>query len=140
MMRGKQFAAEFVGTFVLLLIGLSAVVIAFSRDSPVPGHQPYTTAAAGAVVAFLVFVEAPLSGMSLNPSRSLGPAIVAPQLADAWVYLIAPPIGALVAVWLYRRSRATIKCGKLFHPNGYACQFLACRYTPASQRLHGEGP
>lgn len=63
-----------------------------------PRLMRYTAAAAGTLVANLVFVEAPVSGTSLNPARSLGPAIASGVYAWLWIYVIAPPIGALLAV------------------------------------------
>jgi aquaporin Z len=48
-------------------------------------------------------VGGPISGASMNPARSLGPAIVAGDLSSLWVYLTAPFVGAVLAVLLYRR-------------------------------------
>lgn len=56
--------------------------------------------AVGAMVALEALVAGPLTGASMNPARSLGPAVVSGQLADLWVYLTAPVAGALVAVGL----------------------------------------
>ena len=44
----------------------------------------------------------PISGASVNPARSLGPAIVGTEFHDLWIYLIAPPIGAVLG-WLAHR-------------------------------------
>jgi aquaporin Z len=119
--------AECAITFLLV-----ALILRFVDD---PTLMPFTAAAAGALVAFLVFVEAPVSGTSLNPARSLGPAIVAGDVRDVWLYLVAPPLGALLAVALYRRRRRTVRCGKLFHANAYDCRFLDCQYTPPHRRI-----
>jgi aquaporin Z len=54
--------------------------------------------AVGAMVALEALVAGPLTGASMNPARSLGPAVVSGQLAGLWVYLTAPVAGALVAV------------------------------------------
>jgi len=86
-------------------------------------------------VAFLVFVAAPVSGTSLNPARSLGPAVASSVYRDLWVYLLAPPVGALAAVLVYRRVRGTVKCGKLFHSDAFVCRFLECGYTPEAARI-----
>jgi aquaporin Z len=119
--------AEVAITFLLMTL-----ILRFVDD---PRLMPFTAAAAGALVAFLVFVEAPVSGTSLNPARSLGPAIASGVFADLWVYLIAPPVGALLAVLAYRRARGTVKCGKLFHSDRYRCRFLECGYTPELERM-----
>jgi aquaporin Z len=44
----------------------------------------------------------PISGASVNPARSLGPAIVGTEFTDLWIYLIAPPIGAVLG-WVAHR-------------------------------------
>lgn len=49
-------------------------------------------------VALEALVAGPLSGASMNPARSLAPALVGGHLADAWVYVAAPVAGALLAV------------------------------------------
>jgi MIP family channel proteins len=56
--------------------------------------------AVGAMVALEALVAGPLTGASMNPVRSLGPAVVSGQLAGLWVYLTAPVGGALAAVAL----------------------------------------
>ncbi|MDA0990922.1 MAG: aquaporin [Verrucomicrobia bacterium] len=53
--------------------------------------------AVGGTVALAALVGGPVSGASLNPARSLGPALVSGQLADLWLYLVAPCGGALLA-------------------------------------------
>ena len=62
------FAAEVAISFVLMPLVL--------RVSNSPGFARYTGAAAGALVALYITVEAPLSGMSMNPARTLGPALL----------------------------------------------------------------
>jgi aquaporin Z len=97
--------------------------------------MPFTAAAAGALVAFFVFVEAPVSGTSLNPARTLGPAVVGGTFTDVWIYILAPPLGALAAAVLFRHRRSSVACGKLFHTEAVECRFFDCRYTPPAKRL-----
>jgi aquaporin Z len=129
---GRGGPALSLGVEIVMTFLLVTLILRFVDE---PRLQRFTPAAAGALVAFLVFVEAPLSGTSLNPARSLGPAVVAPDYAGFWVYLLAPPLGALLAVALYRRSRRTVRCGKLIHSHEYECRFLDCEYTPPERRV-----
>jgi aquaporin NIP len=54
--------------------------------------------AIGAVIALEALFAGPISGASMNPARSMGPAVVAPHLENLWIYLAAPALGALLGV------------------------------------------
>jgi aquaporin Z len=110
----------------LVMTGLLVALILHFVDSS--RLMPYTAIAAGLLVATLVFLAAPLSGTSLNPARSLGPAVVAMDVGTLWIYLVAPPLGALLAALAFRRARGEVACGKLVHDNDYSCGFRNCRY------------
>ncbi len=72
------------------------------------------------LVATLVWQGAPYTGTSLNPARSLGPALVAPDLANFWVYVVGPGAGALLAVAIFAAFRDThTLTAKLFHDPRY---------------------
>lgn len=58
--------------------------------------------AIGAVITLEALFAGPICGASMNPARSLAPAVVAMQWTSLWIYLIAPPVGACLAVWLCR--------------------------------------
>ena len=58
--------------------------------------------AVGAVIATEALFGGPVSGASMNPARSLAPALVAGRFEALWIYLVAPPLGALVAVAMHR--------------------------------------
>jgi aquaporin Z len=58
--------------------------------------------AVGAVIAFEAMFAGPISGASMNPARSLAPGVVSGQLGSLWLYLIAPPLGAAVALLMCR--------------------------------------
>ena len=58
--------------------------------------------AIGGVVALEAMFAGPISGASMNPARSLGPALVSLQLQHVWIYLLAPVAGAVLAVVAYR--------------------------------------
>jgi aquaporin Z len=55
--------------------------------------------------AFLTWTEADLSGCSVNPARSLGPALVAGNFTDHWVYWIAPAIGVIIVTLFFKWVR-----------------------------------
>ena len=71
------------------------------------------------LVATLVWRGAPYTGTSLNPARSLGPALIAPELSQLWVYVAGPTAGALVAVGLFGLIGRTTLTTKLFHDPTY---------------------
>ena len=54
--------------------------------------------AVGAVIALEAMFAGPISGASMNPARSLAPAVVSQHLSGLWIYLLAPVIGGLVGV------------------------------------------
>lgn len=62
-----------------------------------PRLRRFTPALIPPLVAVLVALEAPLSGTSMNPARSLGPAVVSGQLGVIWIYFVGPAAGAAVA-------------------------------------------
>jgi aquaporin Z len=59
----------------------------------------------GAVIALEALFAGPICGASMNPARSLAPAIVSGHLEHLWIYLVAPVLGMLVAIPLYRLVR-----------------------------------
>jgi len=87
----QSFVLEFVITYLLMLI-----IIMVATGSKEVGTL--AGIAIGSAVAVLALLAGPVSGASMNPARSLGPALVSGHLADVWVYLAAPTLGALLAV------------------------------------------
>jgi aquaporin Z len=72
------------------------------------------------LVAALVWQGAPYTGTSLNPVRSIAPALLAPQLAHLWVYVVGPFGGALLAAVIFGAFRNTrTLTAKLFHDPRY---------------------
>ena len=59
----------------------------------------------GAVIALEALFAGPICGASMNPARSLAPAIVSGHLEHLWIYLVAPVLGMLFAIPLYRLVR-----------------------------------
>jgi aquaporin Z len=126
--RAVAFAAELLMAFALVTLILQFV--AHMRVA----H--WTPVAAGMLAATLVVLVAPISGTSINPARSFGPAVWGHELGAFWIYLLAPPLGALLAVLVYRAlGRRTTPCAKLFHTDDYVCHFVGCQYQrPSTER------
>ncbi|MFN5494482.1 MAG: aquaporin, partial [Bacteroidota bacterium] len=58
--------------------------------------------AIGSVVALEALFAGPVSGASMNPARSLAPALVSGQIKCLWIYLTAPVLGALIGAFLHQ--------------------------------------
>jgi aquaporin Z len=71
------------------------------------------------VIAVLVWQGAPFTGTSLNPARSLGPAVVVDIYVHLWVYVIGPLSGAFLAVGVFALVPAETLTAKLFHDPSY---------------------
>ncbi len=88
---GQSFVMETILTLILMFVILS--VSSGSKEKGV-----LAGVAVGAVIALEALFAGPVSGASMNPARSLAPAVVAGRLEHLWVYLTAPVLGAVVAV------------------------------------------
>lgn len=91
----QSFLLEIVLTFLLML-----VILQVSTG----GKEKGITAgmAIGSMIALAAAFAGPISGASMNPARSVGPALVSLQLAHLWIYVLAPMIGAVGAVFVAR--------------------------------------
>jgi pimeloyl-ACP methyl ester carboxylesterase len=115
--NGIAFVAELVISFLLM----SAILFASN-------HQvlaPYTHYFAAILAAVYIAFESPLSGMSTNPARTLGPAVYTHYWHALWIYFIAPPVGMLAAgeSFLLVRQGKVPYCAKLHHHNDKRCIF-----------------
>jgi MIP family channel proteins len=91
---GAAFAIEWLLSFVLML-----VIMAVATDDRVaPGFAPL---AVGLTVGFCALTGGPLTGASMNPARSFGPAVVGGFWTAHWVYWLAPITGMIAAARLY---------------------------------------
>jgi aquaporin Z len=81
---------------VILSFGLVGTVLGTSSSAQNVG--PLSAFGVGAYIALAGLWASPVSGASMNPARSLGPALIAPDLHALWVYLTAPFLGGLIAV------------------------------------------
>ncbi len=93
---------------LLLTGGLMFVVLGVCSGAKEKGVT--AGLAIGATVALMALLAGPVSGASMNPARSLAPALVSGQLAAVWVYLTAPPLGAVLAVPVCRCIRGVECC------------------------------
>ena len=121
------FAAECVITFILMTVVLRA-----SNDPRLAG---LTGLFASALVAAYITLEAPISGMSMNPARSLASTVPAHTWRVLWIYVLAPPLGMLLAAEVYvrRRGLTAVFCAKLQHDHAQPCIFR-CRYAELRPR------
>ncbi len=130
---GVAFVAEAAISFLLMLVVLCA--------SNHPRTERWTGLFAGALVALFILVEAPLSGMSMNPARTLASALPARTFTALWVYLLAPPVGMLAAasVYVHATGRDPL-CAKLRHDAFSRCLFR-CGHAaaPAGRAAPAEG-
>jgi aquaporin Z len=119
---GPAFLAEVAITFLLMTVVLRA-----SNNTRLAA---YTGVFAGMLVATYITLEAPVSGMSMNPARSLASALPAADWDALWVYFLAPPVGMLLAAELYvrRQGLSRVFCAKLHHDSGSCCIFQ-CRFN-----------
>lgn len=91
----QAFAMETVATFILMLAILCVTVGA--REKGITAGLVI-----GAVVTLDILIAGPISGASMNPARSLGPALVGLNLGGLWIYLVAPCLGAWFAAMVAR--------------------------------------
>lgn len=92
---GQSFVLEIILTLILMF-----VILSVSSGSKEKGMM--AGVAVGAVIALEALFAGPISGASMNPARSLAPALVSGRLEHLWIYLTAPVLGACVSVFTCR--------------------------------------
>lgn len=114
---GVAFAAELAIAFLMM----ATVLVTLSHAR----LMRLTPVLAAALVALYISLEAPYSGMSLNPARSFASALPAGVWTAWWVYLLAPPLGMLMAAESFRwlTSARARHCAKINHANAVRCIF-----------------
>ncbi|HXV79859.1 MAG TPA: aquaporin [Candidatus Binatia bacterium] len=121
---GVAFVAETAIAFILM-----TVILTVSNN---PRTHRFTGVCAGMLVATYITVEAPISGMSMNPARTFASALPAHHWTALWLYFTAPILGMFLAAEVYRRTRGAqaVVCAKLHHENAKRCIFCG---KPATQ-------
>jgi aquaporin Z len=127
---GVAFLAEAAITFLLM-----TVVLNVSNSARL---SRWTGVCAGALVMIYISIEAPLSGMSMNPARTFASAFAARDWTALWVYFTAPPLGMLAAAETYARTRgiSRVYCAKLHHRNTQRCIFN-CEFDRIDSEVKG---
>lgn len=112
-----SFIAEFIISF-----GMMTMVLITSNHVKLSRFTPYF---AGGLVAIYISLEAPVSGMSMNPARTFGSALIANVWNDWWIYFAAPPLAMLAAAEIFVRLKGThsVLCAKFDHYSQMRCIF-----------------
>jgi aquaporin Z len=141
---GAQLIGAVIGSLPLLLWGAMGKSVAFGATLPGPGYtlptvflgevittftmisllavflgfrkiRPFTPAIFPPLYAIMVWAEAPISGTSTNPARTLGPAIVSGQWQGWWIYWAGPLVGMFLAILVFSFLAKRIEVAKLYH-------------------------
>ncbi|KAI3808477.1 hypothetical protein L1987_24428 [Smallanthus sonchifolius] len=98
----QSFVVEIVITFILMFV----ISGASNDDRAIKKHGGIVV---GMTIMLNVFVGGPISGASMNPARSLGPAIVLLKFKGIWAYIFGPIIGAVIGGFVYKLLKPTNK-------------------------------
>lgn len=98
---GFVFCIEACMTFFLMLVILQ--VISNPKETKASG-----ACMIGGMVTLAALVAGPVSGASINPARSIGPALVSGHLTHLWIYILAPVAGAVLAVIFQKIFRSAV--------------------------------
>lgn len=142
-----QLIGGIVGALPLLSWGRTGISISFGATFPGQGYSAWTALLGETITTFalvfllfifighkklrqftpllfpvlysiMVFLEAPVSGTSTNPARSIGPSAISGNWSAWWIYWIGPVIGALIGVAVHRLSwfkKFEVRVAKLYH-------------------------
>jgi len=105
----QSFVLELILTFLLMV-----VILCVSTGAKEKGIM--AGVAVGAVIALEAMFAGPVCGASMNPARSLAPAVVSGRVAELWIYLVAPVMGAALGVALFQQLTPPVPTPQS-HPN-----------------------
>ena len=137
---GGTYLADPAVNFVVTVPGETGPTVAFVAEAVIScglmlavlilsNHKilaSWTGVCAGCLVALYIALEAPLSGMSMNPARTVASAMAARLFTSLWVYFAAPLSGMLAGAALFtwvRQRDEGLACPKLHHANRQRCIF-----------------
>ena len=114
-------ATAFIAEFIIAC-GMMLMVLFMTNT---PKLARFTGLCGGMFVFLYITFEAPLSGMSINPARTVASAVPSGVWTASWIYFIAPIGGMLLAVEIFRVSRkgAQVACAKWNHDPRQRCIF-----------------
>jgi aquaporin Z len=124
----QVFAAEVILTGLLVLL-----IFIFVSSRRLMRWTPFMT---WIVVALIVWLEAPISGTSLNIARSFGPALMSNVWTAQWLYAIAPTLGGALGWAAFRlgaKAGRDVLTGKLFHVPNYRTVFNCEPHAPLAK-------
>ncbi|KAG6524032.1 aquaporin NIP1-1-like isoform X2 [Zingiber officinale] len=98
----QSLVLEFIISFYLMF-----VISGVATDNRAIGEL--AGLAVGATILLNVLIAGPISGASMNPARTIGPAIVANRWTGIWVYIVGPVCGTIAGAWAYNLIRFTNK-------------------------------
>ena len=123
------FLAEAAISFLLVM-----VVLFFTSRTAIAS---FTGIAAGICVAAFITFESPVSGMSMNPARTFGSALLPHLWSTLWIYFTAPLLGMFLAAEVFVLLKCRVACAKYHHQNKFRCIF--CEYQAARRKDRGHG-
>lgn len=98
----QSFVLELILTFILMF-----VILHVAKGSKEQGM--FAGIAIGSVVLLEAMFAGPICGASMNPIRSIAPAIISGHLEHVWVYILAPILGAILAVFAWMGLKVKVK-------------------------------
>jgi aquaporin Z len=120
-------AVAAMGEFAISFLQMTIVLIVSNH----PRFHRLTGVVAGLMVAAYIAIEAPYSGMSMNPARTFGSALPSGIWNGFLIYLLIPPIAMLAAaqIFVWRRGHSAVHCCKLDHSPKRDCIFCGMKGT-----------
>ena len=102
----QSFVLEMVLTFFLMFVSIS-----MKEDKDILGYKKFGGIAIGATIILAGIIGIQVSGASMNPARSFGPALIlvgdGSGLSYNWIYWVAPIIGSIIAVYSFKMVKAS---------------------------------